>query len=323
MARIMPEQKGNAEEKTEDWIKIELFAPAEMIDALSNFMTEIGSQGAYQESLESQSPNGFPDPSTGETLKAFLPVDVHLEWRIASLQTYLDSLGEIFPEMERPTFRTETIRDPDWGMAWKKYFNPLRVSRNIVIKPTWERFTPTGRDIVIEIDPGMAFGTGQHPSTRMCLEAIEEILLNDRSIEKWHVLDVGTGTGILGIACAKLDAKRVLCVDIDKKAVDIAHENILINQVEDRVEILDRDVATLAEPFHMIVANLTAKILIRLRHHLFRLLGDGGYLVISGIVEQNKPDIETHFLSDEFSLRRLITEKEWSCYVLKNEGRRL
>jgi len=323
MARIMPEQKENAREKREDWLKIELFAPAEMIDALSNFMTEIGSQGAYQESLESQSPSGSPEPSTGETLKAFLPVDVRLERSIASLQTYLDSLAEIFPELERPPFRTEIIRDPDWGVAWKKYFRPLRVSRNIVIKPTWERFTPTGRDIVIEIDPGMAFGTGQHPSTRMCLEAIEEILLKDRSIEKWHVLDVGTGTGILGIACAKLDAERVLCVDIDKKAVEIAHENVLINQVEDRVEILARDVAALTEPFHMIVANLTAKILIRLRRHFFRLLGDGGYLVISGIVKQNKPDIEAHFLSDELSLHRLITEKEWSCYVLKNEGLRL
>ncbi len=151
--------------------------------------------------------------------------------------------------MEKPTFRTEVIHDPDWGEAWKKYFKPLRVSRNIVIKPTWERFAPTGRDIVIEIDPGMAFGTGQHASTRMCLDAIEEILLRDRTFEKWHVLDVGTGTGILGIACAKLDAERVLCVDIDQKATEIARENVLINQVEDRVEIANRDVATVSESF--------------------------------------------------------------------------
>jgi ribosomal protein L11 methyltransferase len=322
MARIMPEQKGNAGEMRGDWLKIELSAPAEMIDALSNFMTEIGSQGAFQESLESQSTNGFPEVSTRETLKAFLPVAVHLEQRLASLQTYINSLAEIFPEMENPDFRTEVIRDPDWSEAWKKYFKPLRVSRNIVIKPTWERFTPTGRDIVIEIDPGMAFGTGQHPSTRMCLEAIEEILLKDQTIRKWRVLDVGTGTGILGIACAKLDAERVLCVDIDKKATEIALENVLINQVEDRVEIANRDVATLTESFHVIVANLTAKILIRLRPHLLRLLDNSGYLVISGIVEQNKPDIEAHFLDNAFSLHRLITEKEWVCYVLKNEGRR-
>ena len=311
----MPEQQ----EKKGDWLKIELFAPAEMIDALTNFVTEIGAQGAFQESLEPQSPNDFPEASARETLKAFLPFDIRLEQRLASLQTYIDSLAGIFPEMEKPTFQTEIIRDPDWGEAWKKYFKPLRVSKNIIIKPTWERFAPTGRDIVIEIDPGMAFGTGQHPSTRMCLEALEEILLKDRSVENWRILDVGTGTGILGIACAKLDARQVVCVDIDKKATVIARENVLVNQVEDRVSIDNRDVATLTEPFHLIVANLTAKILIKLKPHLVRLLRTGGYLVISGIIEQNKPDIETRFLGGAFALHRVITEKEWVCYVLKRE----
>jgi ribosomal protein L11 methyltransferase len=227
----MPEHHEKTGEKKSDWLKIEFSAPGDLIDALTNFVTEIGAKGAFQESLEPQSPNDFPEALAGETLKAFLPFDVRLEQRLASLQTYIDSLAEIFPKLEKPTFRTEVIRDPNWGEAWKKYFKPLRVSRNIVIKPTWERFAPTGRDIVIEIDPGMAFGTGQHASTRMCLEAIEEIFLKDRTFEKWRVLDVGTGTGILGIACAKLDAKRVLCVDIDQKATEIARENVLINQV--------------------------------------------------------------------------------------------
>ncbi|MHB8910370.1 MAG: 50S ribosomal protein L11 methyltransferase [Syntrophales bacterium] len=318
----MPETLGKAGERKGDWLKIELFAPVEMIDALNNFLTEIGSQGAFQESLEPQSPNGFPESSSRETLKAFLPFDVRLEQRLTALRTYLASLSEIFPELEKPTFQTEAIHDPDWGEAWKKYFKPLRVSKNIVIKPTWERFAPTGRDIVIEIDPGMAFGTGQHASTRMCLDAIEEILLKDRTFEKWNVLDVGTGTGILGIACAKLDAERVLCVDIDQKATEIARQNVLVNQVEDRVTVADRDVTTLAESFELIVANLTAKILIKLRPALVRLISPGGYLVISGIIEQNRPDIEAHFLGGDFSLHRLVTEKEWVCYALKNEVRR-
>src|SRR5512133_1122287 len=111
----MPETLGKAGEKKGDWLKIELFAPVEMIDALNNFLTEIGSQGAFQESLEPQSPNGFPEPSSRETLKAFLPFDVRLEQRLAALRTYLDSLSEIFPELEKPTFQTETIHDPPWG----------------------------------------------------------------------------------------------------------------------------------------------------------------------------------------------------------------
>lgn len=320
--RNMSERHGKAGGQKDDWMKIELFAPAEMIDALTNFMTDIGAQGAYQEVLEPQSPNDFPETSSGEVLKAFLPFDVRLSGRLAALQTYIDSLSEIFPDLGKPHFRTESIHDPDWGEAWKKYFKPLRVSRNIVIKPTWERFSPTGRDIVIEIDPGMAFGTGQHASTRMCLDAIEEILLKDRSVDRWRVLDVGTGTGILGIACAKLGAEKVLCVDIDKQAIEIARENARINQVEDRVEIRYCDVATLTDSFHLILANLTAKILIKLRSHLVRQLLPGGYLVISGIIEQNKPDIETYFPGDSFVLHRLITEKEWLCYVLKHRGDR-
>ena len=329
----MTEMHGKAREKKGDWLKIEITAPAEMIDALTNFVTEIGAHGAFQESLEPQSSDDFSDPETAtgnifpetgsrEVLKVFFPFDAHMDGHLAALQTYIDSLAGIFPELEKPVFQTEIIRDPDWGEAWKKFFKPIRVSRDIVIKPTWERFSPSGRDIVIEIDPGMAFGTGQHASTRMCLEAIEEILLKDRSVARWRVLDIGTGTGILGIACAKLDAEKVLCVDIDKKAVEIARENVGINEVDDRVEVRVCDVITLTETFNLIVANLTAKILIKLRPHLTRLLRPGGYLVISGIIEQNKPDIESHFPGDAFTIHRLITEKEWLCYVLKREGGR-
>ena len=218
----MPEHQSQSVEKKGDWLKIEIGAPEELVDALMNFVTEIGAQGAYQESLVPQTVGDFPEAPSRETIKAFLPFDVRLEQRLAALRTYVDGIAELFPNLEKPIFQTETIRDPDWGEAWKKYFKPLRVSRSLVIKPTWERFSSTGRDIVIEIDPGMAFGTGQHASTRMCLEAIENLFHEDRSFEKWHVLDVGTGTGILGIACAKLDAERVLCVDIDQKATEIA-----------------------------------------------------------------------------------------------------
>jgi ribosomal protein L11 methyltransferase len=315
----MAEPRDKTADNKGDWLKIELSAPGELVDALTNFVTEIGAQGAYQESLEPLPANGFPAGDALETLKAFLPFDVRLEQRLAALQTYIESLAGLFPEFTPPTFRTEIIGDHDWGEAWKKYFKPLRVSRNIVIKPTWEHFAPTGRDIVIEIDPGMAFGTGQHPSTRMCLEALEEILLRDRSVEHWRVLDVGTGTGILGIACAKLAAASVLGLDIDPKASSIARQNVLINKVDDRVEIANGDIATLSDPFEVIVANLTANPLIKLRPNFLRLLRGGGYLVISGIIEQNQPDIESHFLGNGFSLHRLITEKEWLCYVLKRE----
>ena len=313
----MPEEP----EKKEDWLQIELSTPTELSDALANFLTEMGAQGAYQESSEPQSQRDVAETDIRETLKAFLPCDVHLEQRISGLKTYLDSVAEIFPKLEKPAFRAEVVRDPGWGDAWKKYFKPLRVSRNLVIKPTWESYAPKRGDIIIEIDPGMAFGTGQHASTRTCLEAIETLFIEERASEKSHVLDIGTGTGILGIACAKLGAERVLCVDNDPLATKIAQANVLVNRVDDRVTVVHRDIATLAETFPLIVANLTAKILGELHAHLVRLVAPGGRLVIAGIIEQDRPDIEARFLGDSFTLHRLIAEKEWVCYILKKAGR--
>lgn len=315
----MPVKPGEEKEQKGDWLKIELFAAEELNDALNNFLTEIGSQGAFQEFPEPQEAGVCPVSPQRETLKAFLPCDSHLEQRLSALQNYLDSLAELFPALEKPGFRKEVIHDPDWGETWKKYFKPLKVGRNLVVKPTWEPFIPNGKDIVIEIDPGMAFGTGQHASTGMCLEAIEAIRLEDQAFAKRHVLDVGTGTGILGIACAKLGAGRVLCVDNDEQATRIARENVSINGVEERVTVADRDIAALTESFPLIVANLTAKILIELYPHLTRLADPGGTLVLSGIIEQNKPDIEARFIGHGFSLQRLITEREWVCYILKRE----
>ncbi|MCX7635474.1 MAG: 50S ribosomal protein L11 methyltransferase [Syntrophales bacterium] len=166
----------------------------------------------------------------------------------------------------------------------------------------------------------MAFGTGQHPSTRMCLEAMEDLILKEKAGAAWRVLDVGTGTGILGIAAAKLGAPYVMCVEIDKQAADIAQENIRINGVEDRVRVVNRDVSSLRDTFNLIVANLTAKALIKYRPQLFNLLEREGYLVISGIIAANREDIETHFLTEPLILHRTIAEKEWLCYVLKAAG---
>ena len=316
----MRKQDDTKTDRKDRWLKIDLTAPSELVDALSNFMTEIGAQGVFQETPYQEASNGFARDTASEKLNAYLPFDIRLESRLESLRTYLDALAQMFPDLGKPAFETERIDDPDWGEAWKKYFKPLRVTNNIVIKPTWERYTPVGRDIVIDIDPGMAFGTGQHASTRMCLQAMEDLLLQERNTAKWRVLDVGTGTGILGIACAKLGMQRVICLDSDKKAAEIAGENVAINDVEDRVRVINQDVATIHERFDLIVANLTAKILMKHRSHLISLLGPDGYLIMSGIIEQNREEIEKHFIVSPLASQHVITEKEWICYVLRKGG---
>ena len=317
----LEEIKMPGKSKKDEWIKITLSAPPELVDPLSNFLTEIGTQGVFQEESEPDILNDFAKSTEREELMAYFPSDTSAKKRLASLKVYIDSLSEIFPELDKPDLSIETITNPNWEEQWKKYFKPLRISKNIVVKPTWERYTPTGRDIIIEIDPGMAFGTGQHPSTRMCVQAIEDILLKDRSFEKWRVLDVGTGTGILGISCAKLGAQKVVCLDIDPKAVEIAYKNIAINGVEDRINIFNDDVLMYNDIFNLIVANLTAKTLIKLRDHLISMTETGGYLVLSGIIDQDRKVVEEFFLTDDVSLHSIITEKEWVCYLLKKEGK--
>lgn len=305
--------------KKQRWMKLELSVPEELVEGISNFMIEIGAQGVYEETLEPWVANDLPELVGNDVVYAYLPFDPHLENRMAKLQGYIESLADLFPEQAKVSYKQETIEDPDWGEQWKKYFKPLRVGREIVIKPTWERYAPEGGDIVIEIDPGMAFGTGQHASTRMCLEALEDVIAKDRGIKAWEVLDVGTGTGILGIACAKLGAEKVLCLDVDKKAVSIARENIEMNDVADRVKAVSRDVSSLEGSFDLIVANLTEKILTKLRSTLVGLLRPRGYLIISGIIVENRAMIEENFLSDPLVLHRSLTEKEWICYVLKKK----
>ena len=305
----------------EKWLKMEIEANAQVMDALGNFLTETGAQGIFQEALEPQLPGDFPEQSDTEKIHAYFPDDARVGKRISTVQNYMDSLSQIFPEFKKPSLKTEVISDPDWGEQWKKYFKPIRVSGNIIVKPTWERYSPSSRDIIIEIDPGMAFGTGQHASTRMCLQAVEDIILKDRSIKNWKVLDVGCGTGILGITAAKLGAQDVIGVDIDKKAVEIARENAAINEVDDCIKFINRDVKTLNESRNLIIANLTAKLLLELGEHLKNLLVPNGYMVISGIVEPDRHAIEENFCIAPFIQDAVITEKEWVCYALKKSDR--
>ena len=307
------------EKEPEKWLKVEITAPSELMDALGNFLEETGAQGVFSESTIITSGADDFQETVGdeEVLKAFFPVDVRSDKRLDAIRNYLKSLEGIFPDAKPPVMATETITDPDWGEQWKKYFKPIRVCKNIVVKPTWERYTPDSRDIVVEIDPGMAFGTGQHASTRLCMDAIEDIILKDRSITEWKVLDVGCGTGILGITAAKMGARDVICVDNDPKATQIAAENARINEVEGCLRILNKDAAAISEPRNLIIANLTSKLLIKIHALFAKLLMPGGYLIISGIIEQDMPAIEEHFYALPLVKHNVLTEKEWVCYVLK------
>lgn len=313
--------------KNDNWLKLRLCAPSELTDALANFLAESGAQGVFQENpvppftgrSEEQAPEAPPEFPAREVVQAYLPDDETAADRLSALRQYLQSLAELFPDLEPASLTTERVSDPGWGEEWKKYFKPFRVGRGIIIKPTWEPYAAGDGDTIIEIDPGMAFGTGQHASTLMCLESIEDILAATPAAGE-RVLDAGAGTGILAIAAAKLGAKSAVCIDIDEQAVTIARENAAANNVARHLDIRAGEIAAVRGPFSLIVANITAGPLIRMHDDFLSLLAPGGLLVMSGILEQDREAIERRFLAAPLAVQRLRREKEWLCYILKKDG---
>ncbi|MCK9229160.1 MAG: 50S ribosomal protein L11 methyltransferase [Syntrophales bacterium] len=302
----------------ESWIEIVVRTPPLLSDPLANFLDELGTRGVFEEESIQGPFNDFPeDPPKTVTIKAYLPDTGEVAKKLSSLETYTASLKELFPELEAPSYSTSTISDPDWAERWKKYFKPLRISKNIVIKPTWERYRSEGGEIVIDIDPGMAFGTGQHASTRLSVNAIEDIILKQTPPEGWNVLDIGTGTGILAMCCAMLGADLVTAIDLDPLAVEIAAVNIAINDLHDRIRLVNRDASDMEGTFNLIVANLTAPALMNLRDRLVTMMAPGGYLVASGIIDTYGSRLEQIFEDDGVTVTDRRDEKEWLCLTFK------
>ncbi|HWQ88984.1 MAG TPA: 50S ribosomal protein L11 methyltransferase [Desulfitobacteriaceae bacterium] len=219
-------------------------------------------------------------------IKGYFAENAELQTKLASLQQKLEELSGLYPDWHLLA-KGATLREEDWATAWKAYFKPQRVGRHLLIKPTWEPVAALPEDIVLEIDPGMAFGTGTHATTILCLGVLEEIVRPGMK-----VYDVGTGTGILAIAAAKLGAE-VVAVDLDAVAVQVAAENIELNKVTDRVQVLKGDLGTvLSEQAELVVANIVADVIIDLAADLRRILHPKGEFLASGIIGSRVRDVE-------------------------------
>jgi len=200
------------------------------------------------------------------------------------------------------------IDEEDWAESWKAYFWPEKISKRIVVKPTWREYEPDPGEIVIELDPGMAFGTGTHPTTKMCIHLIEKFLK-----EGDFVLDVGTGSGILMIAAAKLGAGKIIGVDIDEGAVEIARNNLLRNRIEKRrFEVTASNLVDGVEGrFDMVVCNVTSETIAVLLKRVHKVLSKEGIFIGSGIAEANKESVVEKMEAQGFEIIDMYAEKEW------------
>ncbi len=207
----------------------------------------------------------------------------------------IDQIRRRLKDLESLNIRTrmllETVDDKDWAHAWKEHFHVTRITDQIVVRPTWKRFEPGPKDLVIDLDPGMAFGTGTHPTTVMCIQLIEQFIKPGES-----VLDVGTGSGILLVASRLLGASRLTGIDIDQTAVTVSNENLLKNRIEPSCfQLYCTELSSLTpkqETFDLVVANIFAHVLADLMHDLKKRSRPGGTLILSGIVKERLSDVE-------------------------------
>ena len=279
------------------------------VDLISNLFYDLDLKGVVIETPEIESFQDWgSDPVIPEedAVIGYFPCDDQLEKRQKFVEQHLSQLEKTKGIKYKIVY--SDINEEDWTQTWKTYFQPEKITENIVVKPTWREYIREHNEIVLEIDPGMAFGTGTHPTTCMCIRMIEKYLKRNSAF-----LDIGTGSGILMIAAAKLGAIKVWGTDNDPVAVDIACKNLIQNRIsESSFNILDADlVDQITEQFDLVAANLTTKTILILLENVKRVLAQDGILVCSGILETDKDDVLKKMQDLDFERVDILTKDEW------------
>jgi len=268
--------------------------PAEDTDLVSLQLFELGALG-----VEERDASTFTrgDSATGVTLVGSFPEE-------AIARAAAAELSEQWPA------HVEFVTDDGWRDGWRAHFKPTRVGKRLVIRPSWEPFTPTAEDVVLTLDPGGAFGTGTHESTRLVLELLEEIPLTDL-----HFLDVGCGSGILTIAALLLSAKAAMAVDVDEAAVLATRENADLNGVGERIEASTTSLTDIAERFPLVLANIEAHVLVPLADEVASRVLPGGQLILSGILTEQGDAVVAAYKGLKCVQRRF--QGEWVALLLE------
>ncbi|WP_410514450.1 50S ribosomal protein L11 methyltransferase [Paenibacillus sp. BR2-3] len=346
------------------WHELTIHTTEEAQEMISNLLYEAGAGGVSIE--ESGTLNKVRDTRYGElydqplndipegeaVIKGYYSETISMDEVIAEVAPRVEELRGFGINPGKALISWKTVDEDEWAHAWKQYFKPLRVSERLTIKPTWEEYTPASPDeAIIELDPGMAFGTGTHPTTALCLRALEKNIAGGE-----EVIDVGTGSGILAVGAMLLGAKSVLALDLDPVAVESARENVQLNCLQDRITVKESDLLSLlggesaadsaagemwpsARPGHVItgsaadtepvsqdslgvtlpvkivVANILAEIIVLFTDDVYRALQPGGIYITSGIYKDKEGLVEQALTKSGFDIIEVSREEDWVAFT--------
>ncbi|MEC1261233.1 50S ribosomal protein L11 methyltransferase [Bacillus swezeyi] len=308
------------------WSEICIHTTHEAVEPISNILHEAGASGVVIEDpldlikerenvygeIYQLDPNDYPDE--GVIIKAYLPINSFLGETVEGIKETINNLLLYDIDLGRNKITISEVNEEEWATAWKKYYHPVKISEKFTIVPTWEEYTPVHTDeLIIEMDPGMAFGTGTHPTTVLCIQALERYVKEGDS-----VVDVGTGTGILSIASAMLRAQKVEAYDLDPVAVESARLNTKLNKVSGSIAIKQNNLLDGVEgEKDVIVANILAEVILRFTHQAYNLLKNEGYFITSGIIQQKKQEVKDALVKEGFTIIEVLSMEDWVSIIAK------
>ncbi|MEK5325096.1 50S ribosomal protein L11 methyltransferase [Aeribacillus sp. FSL M8-0254] len=308
------------------WSEISIHTTEEAVEPISNILHEAGAGGVVIEDpydlikeredqygeIYQLDPEDYPDE--GVIIKAYLPVNSFLGETVEGIKERINNLLLYDIDLGRNHITISEVNEEEWATAWKKYYRPVKVSKKFTIVPTWELYEPAHTDeLIIELDPGMAFGTGTHPTTVLCIQALE------KKVQKGNiVIDVGTGSGVLSIASALLGADKVIALDLDPVAVDSARLNVKLNKVQHLVQVKQNNLLDdIDVKANVIVANILAEVILRFVRDAHERLENGGYFITSGIIQNKKHEVEQVLIEAGFTIEETMTMEDWVAFIAK------
>lgn len=312
-----------------DWVELTIHTTTLGADIVSEALMQQGATGTMVEDRadipDPDKPNGIweiIDPKLIDAMPedvlvhAWFEPDAAFADRMQALRLQLDDLKALEMDMGSLAMSTADVRDEDWSEVWKQFYKPFRAGKSLVVKPTWEHYDAQPGDRIIEIDPGMAFGSGTHETTGMCMELLEEALRGGE-----HVIDVGTGSGILAIGAALLGAKDVMAIDIDPTAVKVARENIAHNGLEDRITAIEGNLLEkLDVTCDLCVANIIADVICMFAQPLNDHIVPGGLFICSGIIKEREQDVVDALTAADYTILKTCRRGEWVAMLSRRHG---